>query len=166
MPRYKSLLILLLLTTFALAQGSLPFPKGGTTIYVVKPGDTLSGVSKKFYGNAFYWPRLWELNPYIDNPHLIFPGDTLKLTDLRVVKFNPQERVQTLKDIIPPPPVYYYSWAQSAGFVARGNWEHLGSIISSEPSKILLGEGDLPRLRFQYPALHLADELASSLLLR
>ena len=142
MPRFKSLLILLVLTTFALAQGSLPYPKGGTTIYVVKPGDTLSGISKKFFGNAFYWPRLWEINPYIDNPHLIFPGETVKLTDLQVVKFDPQTRVEELKNIIPPPPVYYYSWAQSEGFIVPGSWEHMGSIISSEPSKILLGEGD------------------------
>ena len=142
MPRLKTFLILLLLTTFALAQGSLPFPKGGTTIYVIKPGDTLSEISQKFYGNAFYWPRLWEINAYIDNPHLIYPGNSLNLTDLPVVKFDPQIKDEPLKDIMPPNPVYYYSWARSEGFVAPGYWEHMGSIISSEPSKILLGEGD------------------------
>ena len=142
MLRIRTFLILLFLTTFVIAQGYLPFPKGGTTIYVVKPGDTLSGITQKFFDNSLLWPRLWEINPYIDNPHLIYPGETIKLTDLPVVKFDPKTNIEELKNIMPPPPVFYYSWAQAEGFVTSGEWEHMGSIISSEPSKILLGTGD------------------------
>lgn len=142
MIRIRTFLILLFLTTFVIAQGYLPFPKGGTTIYVVKPGDTLSGITEKFFDNSLLWPRLWEINPYIDNPHLIYPGETIKLTDLPVVKFDPKTNIEELKNIVPPPPVFYYSWAQAEGFVTSGEWEHMGSIISSEPSKILLGTGD------------------------
>lgn len=148
MPRARTILILVLLATVTLAQNYLPFPKGGTTIYVVKPGDTLSGITQKFFGNSLLWPRLWEINPYIDNPHLIYPGETIKLTDLPVVKFDPKTDIQELKDIMPPPPVFYYSWAQAEGFVTSGEWEHMGSIISSEPSKILLGTGDHVYLNF------------------
>ncbi len=142
MIRIRTFLILLFLTTFVIAQGYLPFPKGGTTIYVVKPGDTLSGITEKFFDNSLLWPRLWEINPYIDNPHLIYPGESIKLTDLPVVKFDPKTNIEELKNIVPPPPVFYYSWAQAEGFVTSGEWEHMGSIISSEPSKILLGTGD------------------------
>ena len=142
MSRVKILVVILLLTTFALAKSNLPFPKEGTTVYVIKPSDTLSGISQKFYGNAFYWPRLWGINSYIDNPHLIYPGDSLSLTNLPLVKLGPKTHEETLKDIMPPHPVYYYAQARSEGFVAKGHWKNLGSIVSSEPLKILLGKGD------------------------
>jgi hypothetical protein len=29
--------------------------------------------------DPFYWPRLWDVNPLITNPDLIFPGNVLKL---------------------------------------------------------------------------------------
>ncbi len=133
----------------AFAQGNLPEPKGGETIYVVRPGDTLWGISKRFYGKPLLWPRLWELNTVIDNPNLIYPGLVLSLKPtyerpgIPVVKVNPEMEVEELKDIEAPPPVYYYSMGGTGGFVSPAEWEHMGTILSSEPPKILLGEGDI-----------------------
>lgn len=67
----RAALIVLLLTGMALAQGSLPPPKNGTTIYVVRPGDSVWKISGRFFDNPLLWPRLWEINPYIDNPNMI-----------------------------------------------------------------------------------------------
>lgn len=142
MKRIKTFLILFLISTLCMAQGSLPWPKGGTTIYVVKPGDTLWDITDRFFGNPFLWPRLWDINPYIDNPHVILPGDVLKLTDLPVVKLDPETEYKNLEKIDPPPPVFYYSPAGGEGFISPGEWEHSGIILSSDPPKILLGEGD------------------------
>ncbi len=50
--------------------------------YVVQPGDTLWGVSNYFLETPWRWPEIWQANPNIDNPHLIFPGDVLLLTDI------------------------------------------------------------------------------------
>ena len=133
----------------AFAQGNLPEPKGGETIYVVRPGDTLWDISKRFYGNPLLWPRLWELNSFIDNPHLIYPGQVLSLTPkyekpgIPVVKINPEIREDQLKDVGAPPPVYYYAKGGTEGFISPDEWEHMGTILSSEPPKILLGEGDI-----------------------
>lgn len=143
MPRLKTLLFSLLICTVAFAQGSLPLPKGGTTIYVVRPGDSLWRISKRFFGNPLLWPRLWEANPYIDNPHLIYPGDSITLSGLPVVKFDPKIRDRELMNIEPPPPVFYYSQGGSEGLMPHNEWENMGSILSSNPPKILLGEGDI-----------------------
>ena len=48
--------------------------------YQITEGDTLWGISEKFLGDPFLWPRVWALNPEITNPHWIYPGDTLRFT--------------------------------------------------------------------------------------
>ncbi|NND64337.1 MAG: LysM peptidoglycan-binding domain-containing protein [Gammaproteobacteria bacterium] len=47
--------------------------------YIVVRGDTLWDISSKFLRNAWLWPEIWHINQYIENPHLIFPGDELNL---------------------------------------------------------------------------------------
>lgn len=47
--------------------------------YVVKKGDTLWDISSLYLHSPWKWPQLWQTNPQIDNPHLIYPGDILSL---------------------------------------------------------------------------------------
>lgn len=47
--------------------------------YVVKRGDTLWDISAMFLRDPWLWPEIWYVNPEVRNPHLIYPGDTLKL---------------------------------------------------------------------------------------
>jgi hypothetical protein len=55
------------------------------TIYVIKKGDTLWGLSDRFLKDPHYWPDLWARNPrQITNPHLIFPGQKLKVYPDRI----------------------------------------------------------------------------------
>lgn len=46
--------------------------------YEIVRGDTLWDICKKILGDPWYWPKLWSLNEYISNPHLIYPGNLIK----------------------------------------------------------------------------------------
>jgi nucleoid-associated protein YgaU len=48
--------------------------------YVVKSGDTLSGIAKSMYGDAGRWPAIFEANKdKISDPNLIHPGQELRI---------------------------------------------------------------------------------------
>ncbi|MGZ3524091.1 MAG: LysM peptidoglycan-binding domain-containing protein [Thermodesulfobacteriota bacterium] len=82
--------------------------KEGEGPYTIKKGDTLWDISSKFLKDPFLWPKLWERNPYITNPHLIFPGNSILLSAAEpvkkeepktVVEEKPKEVVKEVKEV-------------------------------------------------------------------
>ncbi len=48
--------------------------------YTVAPGDSLSAIAQKLYGDAGKWRQIFEANTdQIKNPDLIYPGQILKI---------------------------------------------------------------------------------------
>lgn len=47
--------------------------------HMVRQGDTLWDISGRYFGNPWTWPELWSLNPQVENPHWIYPGDQLRM---------------------------------------------------------------------------------------
>lgn len=67
-------------TNRTIATGSnIPLAADAPDQYVVKAGDTLWDISKTFLRDPWFWPEIWYVNPQVENPHLIYPGDVLKL---------------------------------------------------------------------------------------
>jgi len=61
-------------------EANMPTPVPGTpSEYTIQKGDTLWDLSQKFLANPWYWPKIWSLNPGIENPHWIYPGGKLKI---------------------------------------------------------------------------------------
>ena len=73
------LLSLSLLFSSVLLAEDVTVKEGAPTTYIVKQGDTLWGISGIYLEKPWLWPELWDVNPQIDNPHLIYPGDELYL---------------------------------------------------------------------------------------
>ncbi len=82
--------------------------------YTVKQGDTLWSIARRFLENPWQWPEIWQQNPGIENPHLIYPGDVLVLTggdgaepsvkvlrQRKITKLKPEVRVIERDDAIP-----------------------------------------------------------------
>lgn len=50
--------------------------------YVIEKGDNLSGIAKRFYGNAMDYPKIFEANKeVIKDPNLIFPGQKIRIPE-------------------------------------------------------------------------------------
>lgn len=54
---------------------------GGIDEYEIRPGDNLWDVSRTIFGTGFFWPKLWQLNSEITNPHDIQPGSKLSFIE-------------------------------------------------------------------------------------
>jgi len=55
-------------------------PEPQATFYTVQPGDTLSKIAQRHYGNANQYPRIFEANrPLLKDPDEIYPGQTLRI---------------------------------------------------------------------------------------
>ena len=90
--------------------------------YTVVKGDTLWDISARFLKEPWRWQEIWQVNPQIKNPHLIYPGDLVALTfqdgqpvlsleregeitSGRNVKLSPTVRSYEKNEAIPPIPV-------------------------------------------------------------
>jgi hypothetical protein len=45
--------------------------------YIIQKSDTLWGISTSKLQDPFLWPKLWNVNPHISNPDLIYPGEKI-----------------------------------------------------------------------------------------
>ena len=69
-----------MLVTFAVYAAGAQLRASHPDTYTVRRGDTLWDISAKFLSKPWLWPEIWQANPQVQNPHLIYPGDVLNLS--------------------------------------------------------------------------------------
>lgn len=109
------ILILIFVFLFPFTAYTLSLKDNAPKQYIVQEGDTLWDISAKFLHNPEEWKELWQMNQSQigSDPDLIFPGDTLALTEVNgkpmlvksSTKLSPQIRRSALKAAIPTIPL-------------------------------------------------------------
>jgi hypothetical protein len=121
--------------------------------HTVQKGDTLWDICQTYYGDSNLWPKLWEMNPFVTNPHLLKPGDILVLfagDDLA------KEKVTTPFEKEPPSMVRMegvdvsgLTKPEAMGYLSLVNVEPWGFIEATTSPKLGLELGDTAFVRFE-----------------
>ncbi|MBT8100375.1 MAG: LysM peptidoglycan-binding domain-containing protein [Gammaproteobacteria bacterium] len=132
----------------------VPLASGAPNEYVVKVGDTLWDIAGTFLKDPWYWPEIWYVNPEIENPHLIYPGDVLglvyidgqpRITNVRAstYRMSPQARITPLTEAINSIPYEAISSFLSTGVVlAKDDLDSLPYLIASRGDHMIASAGN------------------------
>jgi len=110
--------------------------------YVVKRGDTLWSIASRFLNEPWLWPEIWQANPQIENPHLIYPGDVISLAylggraQLQVKKLSPQARRSSLDPIPAIPLADIEAFLRKARVVDKETIEGLPYVLALEEGRL------------------------------
>ncbi len=133
--------------------------------YTVKKGDTLWDISQKLLNSPWYWPELWKVNSKevpIPNPHLIYPGQRLRLILKTKVKSLPVQSppsvpatLPAVKAPLPPQPsksapiakknqqYFLYPAIETVGFIRKDALPPVGKIFKAKDDKVMVSMGDI-----------------------
>ena len=135
--------------------------------YIVKKGDTLWDITAMFLQDPWYWPEIWQRNPQVANPHLIYPGDILTLIyvngkpqiqvnkgdevirhattekstgGLQVVKLSPNIHRKSLDEAIPIiPNDAIRQFITRPRVITKREWDEAPYIVGSDDAHLILG---------------------------
>lgn len=147
--------------------------------YQVRSGDTLWDISSRFLRDPWFWPELWQANPEIQNPHLIYPGDTLRLVyfDGRpglsvergggertlkfrpgdTVKLTPQARITPLDTVIPAIPLdHVRGFLVENRVLGLDELDEAPYVVAGDEEHIIMGGGDYLYVRGDWSEPHTA----------
>lgn len=169
--KIKSILtaiMLLALSVIVHAGDVLNLKQGHPQSYIVIKGDTLWGISSMFLSDPWLWPEIWHVNPQVDNPHLIFPGDVLNLVYIdgkpklvvkrgRDIKLNPKVRISELDRAIPAIPLEAIApFLSESRVLAANELEKAPYVLAGKGGHIIAGAGDELFARGSFEDGHLA----------
>ncbi len=136
-------------------EHNVEFKASAPEQYTVVPGDTLWDLSNHFLVQPWYWPEIWYLNPQINNPHLIYPGDVISIFYVggkpyltvgdgpRVTKLSPKVRSENI-DVqaygIPIPAIQQFIIRPRV--VSEETLDSAAYIFSSIEERLAFGTGD------------------------
>jgi hypothetical protein len=127
-----------------------PVRPGSGYDYIVEKGDTLWDLSRRFAGSPFHWPRVWQHNNQIPNPHRIFPGDRIRLSpstgrpSTAVSFLEESTRMSEAQASQAPsaPASFRYAAIESVGFVRRRPVVPTATVSVLPDDKTIAGQWD------------------------
>ncbi len=137
--------------------------------YTVKKGDTLWDISSTFLNSPWLWPEIWQVNPQIENPHLIYPGDLIRLVYMDgqprltlertlklapgTTKLSPSVRVQSAEDAITTIPLDRIDAFMSHSRILETDLlENAPYMLAGPQGRVITGAGDSAYARGQFDA--------------
>jgi hypothetical protein len=153
---------LCLATMLAFAQEDDILKDGHPDQHVVKKGDTLWDISSKFLNDPWLWPEIWQVNPQIANPHLIYPGDVISLIYLdgrpRLslargdVKLSPSVRSKPIDEAIPAIQLdEINAFLSRSRILEDDQLDNAPYVIAGAGRHVITGAGDRLYARGQFP---------------
>ena len=121
--------------------------------YVVRKGDTLWDISATFLKKPWYWPEIWNVNPQVKNPHLIYPGDVLSIyyVDGRPMlginrgdhRLSPGIRVESLEDTARQFPIQSLRhFLLRSNVVSEAELLEAAHVVGSQDRRLVYGVDD------------------------
>ncbi len=119
--------------------------------YVVQRGDTLWDIAARFLRAPWLWPEIWQANPQVANPHLIYPGDVLNLSYLdgrpQLTRDGPQIR-ESDEQAIPALPLSEIEPFLKRMRVLDGDaWKGLPYVVGLEENRLRTTESNYVYVR-------------------
>ncbi|WP_185234153.1 LysM peptidoglycan-binding domain-containing protein [Teredinibacter franksiae] len=123
--------------------------------HTVVKGDTLWDIAGSFLKNPWMWPEIWHVNAQISNPHLIYPGDLIRLiymdgkprltldTSGRVFKLSPKARVLSQEEAIETIPLdAINAFLSRSRMVTDDQLEGAPYVLAGMDEHLIVGAGD------------------------
>ena len=157
----------------------VPLAEGHPNEYVVQVGDTLWDIAATFLKDPWFWPEIWYVNPDIENPHLIYPGDVIglvyidgetRISNIRAstYRLSPQARVTPLAQAVTSIPyedvvaflssgvILEKSQADALPYILHTRGEHL---IAAAGNEVYVRGMTVDTVGARYSIVHVGDPL-------
>lgn len=111
--------------------------------HTVQAGDTLWDLCAYYYGDPWLWPKLWQMNPFITNPHLLRPGDVITLLENVPLKRPTRagHKAPGLRIGEEGVDVSDFTHPEAVGFLFRHAPERVGRVCGADRDLKLVGPG-------------------------
>jgi len=141
-----------LLLTLTVYAATVEWAEHHSDRYIVKKGDTLWDISAHFLKKPWLWPEIWQVNPQVKNPHLIYPGDELVIAGggVRhgVGSIEPHTRITSIDDAVKPIPLSALKqFLKHARVISEDEYEHAPHVVGLEENQLRGTAGQLAFVR-------------------